>query len=127
MSKTYSKHRIQKQISKTRISKTNVKNQLQNKFQNQISKMNFKSIFQPVLALPAADSNHNDLRCCSVQYMHWLVPFLEVLSTHDDVVFVAAVGRGRFCAASLGLRLQLLVDRVKELGDVGLVVGFVGF
>ena len=59
--------------------------------------------------------------------MHWLVPFLEVLSTHDDVVFVAAVGRGRFCAASLGLRLQLLVDRVKELGDVGLVVGVVGF
>ena len=100
---------LQKQIPKTRISKTNVKNQLQNKFQNQISKMNFKSIFQPVLALPAADSNHNDLRCCSVQYMHWLVPFLEVLSTHDDVVFVAAVGRGRFCAASLGLR-QLLVD-----------------
>ena len=88
--------------------------------------MNFKSIFQPVLALPAADSNHNDLRCCSVQYMHWLVPFLEVLSTHDDVVFVAAVGRGRFCAASLGLR-QLLVDCVKELGDVGLVVGVVGF
>ena len=65
--------------------------------------------------------------------MHWLVPFLEVLSTHDDVVFVAAVGRGRFCAASLGLRcgdegrLQLLVDCVKELGDVGLVVGVVGF
>ena len=58
--------------------------------------------------------------------MHWLVPFLEVLSTHDDVVFVAAVERGRYCAASLG-RLQLLLDCVKELGDMGLVVGVVGF
>ena len=66
--------------------------------------------------------------------MHWLVPFLEVLSTHDDVdVFVPAVGRGRSCAASLRLRcglegrLQLLVDCVKELRDVGIVVGVVGF
>ena len=65
--------------------------------------------------------------------MHWLVPFLEVLSTHDDVVFVAAVGRGRLCAASLQLRcglegrLQLLVDCVKELRDMGIVVGVVGF
>ena len=113
---------LQKQIPKTRISKTNVKNQLQNKFQNQISKMNFKSIFQPVLALPAADSNHNDLRCCSVQYMHWLVPFLEVLSTHDDVGVIAAVLRLR---CGLGGRLQqLLLDCVIEVLDTELFDGF---